>query len=257
MTLSIITINKNNAIGLEKTCISVTTQIFTDFEWIVIDGASDDNSIEIINDYSNKINYWISESDTGIYNAMNKGIKKANGEYLLFLNSGDCLVTPQTLENLLLEIKNNPVADIYYSDRINANGTIFIYPKFLDVNYLVKRTLSHQNTLIKKQLFYDHGFYNENLKIASDWEFFLKEIWIYKSIFSYINTKISIFDLNGIGSQNSIDCYNENIKVFQNVFNELSNSIIELYNSKKNNINNYGILKLLIVLFDRIKKKLI
>jgi glycosyltransferase involved in cell wall biosynthesis len=82
--LSIITINKNNASGLEKTIKSVIEQTYTDFEYIVIDGASTDGSVEIIKNYSTGINYWVSEPDTGIYNAMNKGIRKAQGGDTVF-----------------------------------------------------------------------------------------------------------------------------------------------------------------------------
>ena len=90
--LSIITINKNDAKGLEKTLESIwKKQSFKDFEHIIIDGASTDNSINIIKKYASHLSYWVSEPDKGIYNAMNKGIIKAKGNYLLFLNSGDWL----------------------------------------------------------------------------------------------------------------------------------------------------------------------
>lgn len=79
MKLSIITINRNNAAGLRRTIESVVSQTYTDFEYIIIDGASTDGSVEVIKEYSDKITYWVSEPDTGIYNAMNKGILKAQG----------------------------------------------------------------------------------------------------------------------------------------------------------------------------------
>ena len=90
--LSIITINRNDAQGLEKTLESIwKKQSFKDFVHIIIDGASTDNSINIIKKYASHLSYWVSEPDKGIYNAMNKGIIKAKGNYLLFLNSGDWL----------------------------------------------------------------------------------------------------------------------------------------------------------------------
>jgi glycosyltransferase involved in cell wall biosynthesis len=95
--LSIITINLNNASGLQKTFDSIFSQDFTAIEYIVIDGQSEDGSQELIKQYAGKINYCISEKDTGIYNAMNKGISKATGDYLLFLNSGDYLSGPGTV----------------------------------------------------------------------------------------------------------------------------------------------------------------
>ena len=90
--LSIITVNLNNCIGLQKTFDSLFEQIFKDFEQIVIDGGSTDGSRELIETNVDKISYWVSEKDSGIYNAMNKGIIKATGDYLLFLNSGDHLL---------------------------------------------------------------------------------------------------------------------------------------------------------------------
>ena len=100
MRLSVITINMNNRKGLERTIKSVVCQIFADFEYIVIDGASVDGSADVIREYADKIHYWISEPDTGIYNAMNKGILQAKGDYCLFLNSGDALYTTTVLEEV-------------------------------------------------------------------------------------------------------------------------------------------------------------
>jgi len=226
-TLSIITINKNNAVGLKKTIHSVVCQTNIDFEYLIIDGASDDESVEIIKKYSNSITYWISEPDTGIYNAMNKGIRKAQGNYCLFLNSGDWLVSPETLSNVFREIKNNH-SDIFYSDRKNSNNKIIRYPEFLTIDYLARRPINHQNSLIKRSLFFEHGFYNENLKIASDWEFFLKELWEYKSTFFHLKTNISVFDTSGISSRSQIsERYNEYAIIFKNVFQELAAPLLE------------------------------
>ena len=106
MKLSIITINYNNKNGLQKTIDSVISQTFKDFEWIIIDGGSTDGSKELIEKYSQHITYWVSEPDKGIYNAMNKGIKVAKGEYLFFLNSGDYLVQPNTINQIFTQSPN-------------------------------------------------------------------------------------------------------------------------------------------------------
>jgi glycosyltransferase involved in cell wall biosynthesis len=227
LKLSIITINLNNFSGLEKTIQSVIDQTFKDYEYIVIDGNSMDGSVEIIKKYSSGINYWISEPDTGIYNAMNKGIRKAQGEYCLFLNSSDYLISSATLQDVFNEISNMNPADIFYSDLIRTDGILIKYPNNLSIKDLVLSTISHQNSLIKRSLFYDHGFYNEDLIIASDWEFFLYEFWKYKSNFIHIKTNISIFDINGISFNNTPERSAENITIIQNVFNELADLIIE------------------------------
>jgi glycosyltransferase involved in cell wall biosynthesis len=249
MKLSIITINKNNAVGLEKTIKSVISQSNKNFEYIVIDGASTDGSVEVIKKSSSGINYWISEPDTGIYNAMNKGIRKAQGEYCLFLNSGDYLISPATLQDVFNEINNIPPADIFYSNMITTNGAVVKYPAPLTINYFLNGTISHQNSLIRRSLFTEHGLYNEELYIASDWEYFLKEYWIYKSKFSHINTNISVFDTNGIGSKYSPDRFNENLTIFRNVFRELSEPIVNSYIYQRtiyyNIVKDYGETKLL------------
>jgi glycosyltransferase involved in cell wall biosynthesis len=247
MKLSIITINKNNASGLEKTIQSVINQTYTDFEYIVIDGNSNDGSVEIIKKYSSKMNYWVSEPDTGIYNAMNKGIRKARGDYCLFLNSGDYLVSETTLQDVFNEISNMNKADIFYSNCIASNGNVLNYSEHITINYLISHTINHQNTLIKRSLFFEHGFYNENPYIISDHEFNLKEIWIYKSKFLKIKTNIAIYDLFGISFRNASEYSIE--PVYKNVFQELSETVIENHNYHKTTyyyiIKNYGNTKLL------------
>ena len=101
MKYSIITVNLNNACGLEDTIISVFNQTCHDYEFLIIDGGSTDNSRTIIEQYQNQINYWVSEPDNGIFNAMNKGIKASRGEYLIFMNSGDCFYNGKVLEDSL------------------------------------------------------------------------------------------------------------------------------------------------------------
>ena len=100
MKFSIITVNYNNKEGLRNTIESVIHQTYRDFEYIVIDGGSTDGSVDILKKYDQQINYWVSEKDSGIYNAMNKGISKAHGEYLNFMNSGDCFYALDNLERV-------------------------------------------------------------------------------------------------------------------------------------------------------------
>ncbi|MDR0312086.1 MAG: glycosyltransferase [Treponema sp.] len=250
MKLSIITINKNNAAGLEKTIQSVINQTYTDFEYIVIDGNSTDGSVEVLKKFTAKIHYWVSEPDTGIYNAMNKGIRKALGEFCLFLNSGDWIISPSILNDAFNEISTCISADIYYCDKTQTDGVVFKYPEFLTINYLISTPISHQNSLIKHSLFNEHGFYNEDLSIGSDWEFFLKELWKYRSKFTHIKTNISAFDINGIGSQSTYERYAEMMTMHQNVFESLAETIIEINNyhntTYRNIVENYGTSKLLV-----------
>src|ERR1700741_3090435 len=98
--ISIITINYNDKTGLEKTISSVAGQSYADYEFIVIDGGSTDGSVEVIKKHESKISEWVSENDSGIFNAQNKGANKATGNYLLFLNSGDVLADKDVLKSV-------------------------------------------------------------------------------------------------------------------------------------------------------------
>jgi glycosyltransferase involved in cell wall biosynthesis len=222
--LSIITVNKNNADGLEKTCQSVAWQNFENFEWIIIDGASNDNSVDIIKKYAYKMAHWISEPDTGIYNAMNKGIKLAKGDYCLFLNSGDWLLSSDSIKAAFNIIKNLDYADIYYGDCLNSDFTISKMPDRLSIDHLYTQSaLSHQNTFINRSLFYDHEFYDENFPTVSDSIFFAKELWMYRSKFVHIKTIISVYNVGGMSSvykyaQEELHGQIKNIMGFSNFF---------------------------------------
>lgn len=202
MKLSIITINKNNAKGLEKTILSVINQSFDDFEYIVIDGQSEDSSVEIIRKYSNKITYWVSENDTGIYNAMNKGIKKANGEYLLFLNSGDFLVDDYILMTVFDEEKNADFlcCNIQYSDNGEIVHTSKL-PEKITFGTLYFQGLPHQATFIKRDTFTKYGLYCEDYKFIADIEYWYRCIILNCCSTEVIDMVVSDYNLEGLSSQ--------------------------------------------------------
>jgi glycosyltransferase involved in cell wall biosynthesis len=225
MKLSIITVNKNNFSGLEKTILSVINQTFIDFEYIVIDGNSTDGSVEIVNKYSSKINYWVSEPDTGIYNAMNKGIRKAQGDYCLFLNSGDYLVYPWTLEEAFNEIKIYKQADVYFSDAIEDNHNVIIPPSNITLNFLIHYMINHQNTLIRRELF-NHQLFNEKYIIIADWYFFISELIQHNISFFKIKTNIAVFDANGISRTHEKKREQERITALKEL--KISNGLLNL-----------------------------
>lgn len=201
--LSIITVCLNNRDGLEKTIKSVIGQSFTDFELIVIDGNSTDGSVDLIRKHEDKINWWVSEADSGIYNAMNKGIMQAKGIYCLFLNSGDILSNKEILEDVFLQ---KPDEDIIYGDLIIKKGKrkyrIIKYPDILTLYhfYAPVPSLHHQASFIKRKLFDNFGLYNENLRIISDWDFFFRAIIQNNCTTKHIAKNIAIFDSFGISS---------------------------------------------------------
>lgn len=220
MKLSIITINYNDALGLKKTIESVVNQTFLDYEYIVIDGGSTDNSVDVIKQFEDEITYWISEPDKGIYNAMNKGILKANGEYLQFLNSGDWLVNSSVLTNMVPNLSD---CDLVYGNmiRINSDGKEFCDKgnNGLDItfNTLFQGTINHSSAFIKRELFDKYGLYDEQLKIVSDWKFFLIAYGLNKSKIIYKDYDVNYFDMNGISTSQ----YNLGQSERKKVLNEL------------------------------------
>lgn len=203
MKLSIITINYNNAAGLKQTLDSVAMQDCTDFEHVIVDGASTDDSVDIIRAYSQlpianryKIT-WLSEPDTGIYNAMNKGIKMSHGEYLLFLNSGDAFADGSVVANFY---KANISEDIATGIEKRPNGKLS-YPKQeneLTYSYFYDDTLLHQSTFVRKDAFERYGMYNENNRIVSDWEWFFRVIIIENATYRPLDFVVADFEGDGM-----------------------------------------------------------
>ncbi|UOE38003.1 glycosyltransferase family 2 protein [Chryseobacterium oryzae] len=200
MKISIITINYNNIEGLQKTFSSIFSQILEDFEYIVIDGGSSDGSKEIIEKNSEKISYYVSEPDGGIYNAMNKGIKAANGEYLLFINSGDELYSEQSLELAKPHLHTDDIISgnlIFSSDNQDNLGISKPEVTFLQ---FYNDTIWHPCTFIKKSAFAETDYYDENFKICSDWKWFLLAVYKYGKTYRKIDITISRFYLDGVSS---------------------------------------------------------
>lgn len=201
MKLSIITINYNNLEGLKRTLESVISQTWQEFEYIVIDGGSDDGSAEYIRSHSDKIDYWVSEPDKGIYNAMNKGIAKANGEYLLFLNSGDYLNDSSILNKNHVYLKNKEIICFNINEIREDKITIKKSPEEMTFSQLFIDTIPHQSTFIQKRLFSKIGLYDENLKIVSDWKFFIIAFGKFNASYLYLDEDFSTYYFDGISSQ--------------------------------------------------------
>jgi glycosyltransferase involved in cell wall biosynthesis len=198
MKLSIITVNLNHADGLEKTIQSVVSQNWADIEYLVIDGGSKDESVEIIKKYQHQISEWVSEKDKGIYDAMNKGIKKASGEYLWFLNSGDYLAGDDVVSQIL---QQKPIADIAYGDLyIEQTRCLWRPPTDWNLSKFLIDNIPHPAALIKRKLFAQIGEYNTEWKIAADWEFWLKAILINKKTYQYYPLHLANFEGGGLSS---------------------------------------------------------
>ena len=226
MKLSIITINYNDATGLAKTLKSVADQHIPDgfeLEHIIVDGGSTDGSVEVIRDYATVHHTlytirWVSEKDKGVYNAMNKGIRMATGDFIQILNSGDILAAPDVLSKMSDFVKRYTVhkpeaatpytenAGIFYGNMIRqrADGTIEGKSRQVPyslLNYFTS-TMNHDCCWIKRSLFEEYGLYDENLKIVSDWKWFLQAIGLGHVKPVYVDIDMTIFDTTGISERN-------------------------------------------------------
>ncbi len=249
MILSIITINRNNASGLEKTMLSVAAQTFEDFEYVVVDGASTDKSLDIIlsleASFGGRLK-WISEPDKGVYNAMNKGIGMASGDYLQFLNSGDCLASNDVTARMTEALKANGFPTILYGNLLKdmTDGTVMkdkgFAGKTISFHGFYTGSLNHPSTYIKKDLFEKYGRYDDSFKIVSDWKWFLQAIILGEEKPVYTDIDVTLFDMNGISVKNKALGKEERKKVLNEL---IPSSILADYDSWSYSINHMKRLK--------------
>lgn len=208
MKLSIITINYNDCCGLKKTIESVWRQTArNEIEHIVVDGGSTDGSAEYLQTNTEKIDHWVSERDKGIYNAMNKGIRMASGDYIQILNAGDCLAAPDVTVRMLEALERTNYPDIMYGNMLKTSdwkhfnrdrcgdGRYYTPQSFL---YFYCGTLNHDCAYIRRTLFDTFGYYNELMQICSDWEWYVRTIVLGKVNATYVDIDVTHFDMNGI-----------------------------------------------------------
>ena len=268
MKLSIITINYNNAEGLRKTLASVASQTFHDYEHIIVDGGSTDESVTIIEASASDVTrnasgcvpaggdgchatvegldytpaedaqplaqqdatspratqphrvIWISEKDRGVYDAQNKGIRLAHGEYCYFLNAGDTFCADDVLErmfspNSLIASSPNRLPDILYGNEIIVDGKgqrVGIArgvenPSFVD---LYNSCMKHQASFIRRSLFDKYGMYDADMRICSDFDWFFRVIAFHDEVtLQYKDVDIAYFENTGISYHNPELCAKE------------------------------------------------
>ena len=198
--ISIITINLNNLAGLKLTYQSILNQPENSFEWILVDGGSTDGTNEFIKQLVRKPDIFISELDNGIYHAMNKGTQLANGEYVIFMNSGDQFTKNILNNKLLLELNT----EIVYGDALvtydNLELSYSKQPEKLSILNFYRSCICHQATFIKRDVQLSF-LYDENYKYASCRKFFLDSIIFGDANYKYLNIPICIYDLNGVSSK--------------------------------------------------------
>lgn len=189
--VSIITVVYNGVAHLEKTILSVLNQTYPNIEYIIIDGGSTDGTLDIIRRYDDRLDYWVSEPDKGIYDAMNKGIALATGEVIGLLNAGDWYLE-DVIQELVSQIQAEPA--IYYGD------ALIFYPD-LNEQRLAKANLNglryhmsicHQATFVSREIYRQFGYYNTTYKLAADYDF-LSKCYRAKNSFKYLGKTVVVF----------------------------------------------------------------
>ena len=195
---SIITVCLNENPGIRRTCESIIGLAHEDYEWIVIDGASNDGTLEILGEYKDSITCLVSEPDLGIYDAMNKGIAKAQGEYLIFMNGGDCFASPEVLTWAAAAPRKDLIYGNIFHDEPERH--LVLSPERMNQGYLLKNMVPHQATFYHHTLFERFGKYDTSFRIAGDYDLYVRLLEIGRVSHHHINQPLAVFDLTGISN---------------------------------------------------------
>lgn len=229
MKISVITVNYNNCDGLLKTIKSIINQSYRDIDFIVIDGGSTDDSLSLLKKYQNDINYWVSENDKGIYDAMNKGILASSGDYIIFMNSGDSFYNESVLEDF---ISLHPIEDIVYGDifinYLNGRKKVKRMLKKLTIGNSYNFTITHQAIFHKASLFKEK-YYSVDYKLISDWIFYNEAIFLGNASYKYIDLIIANYESGGLSS-NIKTAENERKKYLEETQSKLFFQLLKEFN---------------------------
>ena len=207
MKISIVTICFNNENEIRETIESVVNQKYNDIEYIIIDGGSKDKTIDIIHEFSTSISRIVSEPDKGIYDAINKGIRFATGEYVGLIHAGDRLYDEHVIEKIALHFKNNPGLESLYGNALVENSRKKIIridksPKYSKTLFKYGWFLPHESFYVKTSLFDKYGYYKLNYKIAADYELVLRFLYFNHVSAGLLDEYIYYFSAGGISNKN-------------------------------------------------------
>lgn len=217
-TITVICVTYNAEATLESTILSVTGQTYQHTELIIIDGKSLDGTVDIIRKYQDRIAWWVSESDHGIYDAMNKGLVKATGDRIIFLGADDRFISPEILATVFSFGNYNDVDMLYGNVQLSTSKKIFGSEK--DYKKLLEQNISHQAIFYKKDLFEKKGKFNTRYKVLADYYYNLELFRDSAVIKKYLPVTITLFNDKGIS----------NCSIDKNFFNDM---ISQLVNTEK------------------------
>lgn len=205
--ITVVTVVFNDVQHIEETILSVVNQTYPNIEYIIIDGGSTDGTVDIIKKYEERIAYWVSEPDKGIYDAMNKGIQKAMGEWINFMNAGDVYAANDVLVQLMqcehseARILRGNIIRVYPHMKVKSVGVTTNTPNMMD---MFNNTFHHQACLIQKSLFEEVGFYSLQYRLCSDWKFFFDCVVLHHIKSRYMDVTVALFRMDGNSTNHSV-----------------------------------------------------
>jgi glycosyltransferase involved in cell wall biosynthesis len=206
MKISIITVVWNNKETIKDAIDSVLNQTHEDIEYIIIDGASSDGTVEVVKSYGDKINKFVSEPDKGLYNAMNKGISLANGDVIGILNSDDFYINDKVIGKVVKEFEDRGV-DSVYADLVlvkseNIDKTIRYYDSshFNPERFAYGWMPAHPTFFVRKEIYSKYGMFREDLRIGADFDILARFLYTHKISYSYIQEVLVKMRLGGIST---------------------------------------------------------
>ena len=212
MKVSVVTICFNCESVIEKTIRSVVNQTYKRLEYVVIDGASKDKTMGVINRYRDKIDYISSEPDNGIYDAMNKGVLACTGDYIIFMNAGDCFYNETVLERFIPQISKDTV--IAHGDIMSLHNKIKYISKPIPLYMMgTKMVVKHQATFTRSDYHKEHLF-DVSYRSSGDYNFFYKAYFHDAVKFQYVPLCVANYDISGTSNVNFRRSYRENLRIW-------------------------------------------